>query len=107
MTEALDRLIPLLENDVVSTLGESHHRVVRERAADLDGFYEGAAYDEKLVEDVQQQFHDTFVDTTWPAWPRHGRHPLWHHDDGWCWCEQDRVALCRLGDLARLPRRIE
>jgi hypothetical protein len=106
MTEAIDRLVQLLEADVVVTLGEQYRRVVRQRALGLDR-YEGAAYDEKLVDDVQQEFHDRLVDTTWPVCPRHGRHPLWYHDDGWWWCEQDRVALCKLGDLGTLLPRVE
>ena len=36
-----------------------------------------AWYVDQVVGDVQQYFHDTFVDTTWPACPRHPlRHPL-------------------------------
>jgi hypothetical protein len=55
---------------------------------------------EKLVNDVQQYFHDTFVDTTWPACPRHPRHPLWYRAGSW-WCVEDGVAIAPLGDLAR------
>ena len=100
MTKALDRLIRLLERDVVATLGEEHRHDVRDALEYLE--YEGAGYDEKVVEVVQQEFHDLFIDTTWPACPRHGRHPLWYHEDGSWWCEQDGVALCKLGDLATL-----
>lgn len=101
MNETLNRLVPLLEADVVATLGEQWRHVARTRASDLDSYYEGAVYDEKLVNDVQQQFHDEFIDTTWPACPRHGRHPLMYHEGGW-WCEQDRVVLCKLGELATI-----
>jgi hypothetical protein len=31
----------------------------------------------EAVEDLEQRLHDTFVDTTWPACPRHRQHPLW------------------------------
>ena len=103
MGEALNRLIALLESDVVATLGELYRHVVRDAIKYLD--YPGAGYDEKVVEVVQQEFHDSFIDTTWPACPRHHRHPLWYHDGGWWWCQQDRVALCNLGDLSTLPRR--
>ena len=44
-----------------------------------------------LVDEVQQYFHDTFLDTTWPACPQHPHHPLWFHDDGW-WCGEERMA---------------
>jgi hypothetical protein len=50
------------------------------------------------VNDVQQYFHDTFVDTTWPACPRHPRHPLWYRAGSW-WCVQDGVAVASLGEL--------
>jgi hypothetical protein len=56
---------------------------------------------------VQEEFIETFIDTTWPACPAHGGHPLFYHADGWWWCEQDHVALCKLGELATLARRIE
>ena len=69
MTEPLSRLIPLLEKDVVATLGEEYRHVVRGAVEYLE--YDGAGYDEKVVENVQQ-FHDTFVYTTWPVCPRHG-----------------------------------
>ena len=105
MNKALNRLILLLEQDVVATLGEQYRHVVREAVEYLE--YPGAGYDEKVVESVQQQFHDLFIDTTWPACPLHHRHPLWYHADGSWWCEQDRVALCKLGDLSTLSRRSE
>lgn len=51
-----------------------------------------------VVDDVQQYFHDTFVDTTWPSCPRHPNHPLWFRN-GWWWCERDSEAIARLGEL--------
>ena len=104
MTDAFTRAVPLLERDVVATLGEGYRQIVRDTAAfivdnelprDVDG----------LVQEVQQRYHDTFIDTTWPACPRHRRHPLWYHEDGGWWCEQDRTAVCKLGDLATLSAR--
>jgi hypothetical protein len=106
MTDAFTRAVPLLEMDVVATLGEGYRQTVRDAAAFITD-NELPRHSESLVERVQQEFHDTFIDTTWPACPRHGRHPLWYHDDGWWWCEQDGVALCKLGDLSTLPRRRE
>ena len=101
MTTALNRLIPLLENDVVATLGEPYRHIVRLAVQDL--YYEGSGYDERVVDAVQEEFIETRIDTTWPACPRHGRHPLFYHTDGSWWCEQDRVPLCKLGHLSTLP----
>jgi hypothetical protein len=95
------QVIALLERDVVCTVGERYRRRVAETAQNAARL-EIADPDTKLVEDVQQEFHDTFVDTTWPACPRHGRHPLWYREDGWWWCEQDQVAICKLGEVATL-----
>lgn len=98
MTSITPYVITRLERDVALTVGERHRARVAAAArniAALDVVHPGS----KLVDDVQQELHDTFVDTTWPACPRHGRHPLWYHDDGWWWCEQDRVAVCRLGEF--------
>jgi len=118
-SRALDSesIVRLLARDVVHTLGTQYLTVVHDLAAnahalaigwiepDEDG--EGdivektqASYDQKVVDDVQQYFHDVFVDTTWPACPRHPHHPLWFRDGAW-WCETDRVALARLGELPR------
>lgn len=104
MTEALKRLIPLLENDVVATLGEQYRHVARAANKYFEYYGDPAGYDEKVVENVQEEILETWIDTTWPACPRHGRHPLFYHDDGWWWCERDRVAVCKLGDLATLDR---
>jgi hypothetical protein len=71
---------------------------VLDRAAELREFDLGAA-DEKLAEDVQQEIHDTFVDTSWPACPRHGRHPLWYRDGAW-YCDQLAAPVAALGALA-------
>ena len=92
-----DKLIPLLERDVIATVGPRYRHVVQSAAANvrtLESMDDG----DKIIEDVQQYFHDTFVDTTWPACPRHSRHPLWYRDGAW-WSEQDTVAVLRIGDL--------
>jgi hypothetical protein len=59
----------------------------------------------EAVEDLRQRLHDTFVDTTWPACPRHRQHPLWlgEHDRGgtaWC-CPRDDAAIAPGGDCRR------
>lgn len=110
-----DSIVRLLERDVVHTLGPQYLTVVHSLAAnvhrlalewmepDEDGDAcnvdeAQASYERKVVEDVQQYFHDVFVDITWPACSRHPHHPLWFRDGAW-WCEADDVALFQLGDL--------
>lgn len=100
MNETLNRLVPLLEADVVATLGEQWRHVVR--GAVIGIYYPGepdAVYEEKVVDNVQEDIIETGIDTTWPACPRHGRHPLVYHEGGW-WCQQDSVVVCNLGELA-------
>jgi hypothetical protein len=97
MSSALTWAVPRLEADVIRTLGERYREIVAAAAANLASF--GSDDAAKLVHDVQQELHDTFVDTTWPACARHGRHPLWYHEDGWWWCEAEGIALYRLGEL--------
>jgi hypothetical protein len=72
------------------------------------GYWAGRDEDEFamfVAEDVQQELHDTFEDTTWPACPEHGSHPLWLHrmgEDGpanWC-CPSTARSYGRLGELA-------
>lgn len=92
------RFVELLEKDVAHTLGEVHRPIVRSWAGAvvlLDAADPGA----KLVEDVQQSVHDTFIDAAWPVCPRHHTHPLWYADGYW-WCTQARVAVAPLGDLS-------
>ena len=61
----------------------------------------------QAAEDVQQLLHDTVVDTTWPACPRHRRHPLWLGEDdagGLAWrCPRDDAAIAPLGALPARP----
>ena len=60
------------------------------------------SYAIKLAEDVQQQLHDTFVHTTWPACPLHPQHPLWldsDHDRAVWRCTQAGIDIAPLGSL--------
>jgi hypothetical protein len=57
----------------------------------------------EAVEDLQQQLHDTFVDTSWPPCPRHPNHPLWLLEaqgggSVWC-CPRDEAEIAPLGML--------
>jgi hypothetical protein len=54
-----------------------------------------------VVDEVQQDFHDLFIDTEWPACPRHPNHPMWYSDGHWR-CATDGVAIVPLGELSRL-----
>ena len=98
LTEA--DVVERLGRDVTSTLGIEHVDVVRATARQHRQFTDDpGAYVERVVEDVQQYFHDTFVDTTWPACPRHPNHPMWFGADWWL---ADGQPLARLGELALL-----
>ena len=60
------------------------------------------SYAIKLAEDVQQQLHDTFVHTTWPACPLHPQHPLWldsEHDRAVWRCMQAEMDIAPLSSL--------
>ena len=93
----LSHAIPLLKRDVSATLGDSYAGLIDETAADIREL--GIAHDsEKLVNDVQQHFHDTRIDATWPACPLHARHPLWYRDGSW-WCAEIGAAVAPLGEL--------
>ncbi len=93
------QVVPLLQRDVAATLGGAHREMIESIAADVREL-RGANEATKIVNDVQQYFHDTSVDATWPTCPRHGKHPLWYRDGSW-WCVEDGVAVARLGELTR------
>ena len=93
----LEDAIPLLEQDVVRTIGPRHRGIVSDTAANIKALGIATRV-EKLVTDVQQHFHDLFVDTVWPACPRHPAHPLSYRDGAW-WCDRDTVPIAALGDL--------
>jgi hypothetical protein len=97
MASDIDRVLPLLQRDVAATLGPEHHQLIEDTAADVQEL-NVANSAEKVVNDVQQYFHDTFVDTTWPTCPRHAMHALWYRNGSW-WCVEDGVAIARLGEL--------
>lgn len=102
MIEDLPRTAAMLERDVMRTLGPGHRHVIAAARANVEDLDIDDS-DTKLVEDVQQIFHDTFVDTTWPACPRHHTHPLWYAGGAW-WCEKDRVVVAPLGELPASSR---
>ena len=99
MKRQLSEIVPLLERDVASTVGESYRPIVAGVAEDVQEL-DVADQGEKVVADVQQYLHDARVDPVWPKCPRHALHPLWYRNGNW-WCVQDGVAVARLGELAR------
>ena len=95
MTES----VQLLARDVSTTLGAAHEWIVERYAEDNRAFELALeTYLQRVVDDVQQYIHDTYVDTTWPACPRHRQHPLWFGDGAW-WCDADNVIVASLGAL--------
>lgn len=95
---AFDQIVRAIAADVRTTLGETYLRIVWSFAADarkLDNHDPSW----RFIENVQQYFQDTFVDTTWPACPRHPNHPLDHADGFWN-CPRDHTAVARLGELS-------
>jgi hypothetical protein len=96
-----ERVVRLLGQDLNATIGLGHEGLAVENASRLREFVdERDRYIQRVVDDTQQDVHDFFTDTTWPRCPRHQRHPLWFHENAW-WCEEDRVRVANLGELAR------
>ncbi len=95
------KTMQLLAQDVSATLGEQHVPIVWSVAKNVqDG--EGADQSRQGIDEVQQYFQDTFVDTTWPACPRHPNHPL-HFEGGYWHCPSDGAVIAPLGKLPRRP----
>jgi hypothetical protein len=93
------RVFQLLTQDLAATTGSGHEAIVQRHATYCREYvHEADAYMQKVVDDVQQQLHDEFIDTTWPRCPRHHRHPLWYREGSW-WCEHDNIAIAPLGAL--------
>lgn len=94
-----ERIVQSVIVDIASTLGPGHEAVVVETASDVASFVdEPVRFRDKLVEDIQQYFHDSFTNTTWPACPRHLNHPLSLRGEFWC-CDRDDEAIAKLGEL--------
>ena len=97
-----DRVVSLIRADVDATIGPGHDEAIVQAAArrrlDAD---DPALYVGEVVDDVQQYFHDAFVDTTWPSCPHHPNHPLWFAD-GWWRCEEMTERVAPLGALSKV-----
>jgi len=96
------RVVSLLRADVHATIGPGHDEAIVEAAARRRLYADvSAQYVGDVVDDVQQYFHDAFVDTTWPACPDHPNHPLWF-SDGWWHCERIADPVAPLGGLSKV-----
>ena len=96
-----DRLARLLAQDLLETIGRGHESAVEESVARIRLFADDPEnFEQRVVDDVQQWLHDTFVDTSWPACPEHPNHPLWY-SDGWWKCERSGRRAASLGGLRR------
>lgn len=96
-----DQVLQLLQRDLLRTTGDAHAALVNDVVSDVRELETEGALDheaEKIVSDVQQHLHDTRDHATWPACPRHKRHPLWYRAGAW-WCVEDGVAVAPLGEL--------
>ena len=100
MSPEVADVVRMLQRDVEATLGGAHRRLIEGVASDVEEL-DIDAKGEKIVNDVQQYFHDTAMSSTWPTCPRHARHPLWYRDGSW-WCVEDGVVIARLGELANV-----
>jgi hypothetical protein len=85
------RTVLALKTDVKATLGGYESAV--DHFVDLGRTFidDDSWFTQWLVDEVQQYFHVTFVDTAWPACPQHPNHPLWFHDGAW-WCGREPMA---------------
>jgi len=94
-----DHLVSLLTRDVASTIGAGFEHMIVGTAARIRLYaLDLVEYQQRVVDDVQQQIHDEFIDTSWPKCPRHPNHPLWCSDGQWR-CEQSGEAIAALGEL--------
>ena len=104
VTDALvDEVVAALTRDLMASGLERYLYIITAEATNARQLVDDAPrYVEKVVEDVQQSILDQFIDTSWPRCPRHFRHPLWFHNGVWL-CEQDQVAVARVGELPSPP----
>jgi hypothetical protein len=103
--EDQQRVVRLLEMDVAATIGDNHRNEIAEVACWVRVFADTPDdYEQRLVDDLQQWFHDAFIDTSWPNCPDHPHHPLWF-SHGWWRCEQSEKRVAKLGALAKSSKK--
>ena len=94
------RIVSLLRADVRNTVGRDYGAVVETTAAHVRQFTTNPGdFEERVVDEVQQYLHDTFVDTSWPRCPAHLNHPLWYSESSWR-CGQTGETFGQLGTLS-------
>ena len=57
-------------------------------------------YSVRAVAEIRRSLHDSLLDESWPACPRHPAHALTYRDGAW-WCDRDAVPIAALGDLPK------
>jgi hypothetical protein len=100
MTQPIrEAFVPRLKRDLAATVGAKYERLVDRNASRLLPFKSSEdAFASRIVDEVQQELHDTFVDTTWPHCPAHPNHPLWFVDGAWR-CTGGAAFAAPLGEL--------
>ena len=99
-SEPFEQLFRLLLSDVAQTIGPECREEIGQFARSEVALNPHRTHDAReLVDAVQQYIHDCFIDTTWPACPRHPNHPLAFNGREWC-CPADGVPAAALGQLA-------
>ena len=97
------RVVTLLTRDVEVSIGDGYRELIESIAKSARQFCaDRDRYIDKVVEDVQQYFHDCRIDIVWPACPNHPNHPMWFDEGMWC---ADDIPVAKLGDLGSWLRR--
>ena len=88
-----------VRRDVQNTIGARHTAVVDTVAARVRRFtVDRDDFEQRVVDDVQQELHDGFIDTSWPRCPAHPHHPLQYSRRGWV-CLATGQVVAQLGTL--------
>jgi hypothetical protein len=78
--------------DAEATVGVGYEHAIAAAASHRREYSsDPATYPDDVADDVQQHMHDEFIDTSWPACPRHPHHPMGSHQGVWS-CEGDPIA---------------
>ena len=109
----IHHVVELLLQDALPTLGErarvevlrfsANFAILARAWMDNGQSLEEAqrSFEGAVVDGLQEAAHDLYWDTTWPACPRHPRHPLWYDATRQAWrCKEDPTTATPLGRLA-------
>jgi hypothetical protein len=101
-----DEILDLITADLAATLGWSRVQGEEFVAQNAGEWAAGVPRVVLLAESVQQRLHDDRVDTSWPACPKHPRHPLrLRRGPPVTWtCPSTDETVCGLGNLASVIR---